>query len=207
MTDIDTLLDAVRAKTPSSSLGALEAFRALVFGSKAFFVSNAAETVLQVNLEKTPYYITPFFEKKDTFEHIQHTHSNLNTLCSDGLASWSETLHRDRAQKEFHEFGAGMHFVRSVSTEAFDVKAFVDIIERYNCHRKIGERIASDLIAFGQRTTTVQAHLVAQWEALENDLKNIGVTIDRAIPRLKPLTTTQTHLDDKISMLQKQFKR
>jgi len=200
-TQLQTLLDAAQNATLLRSEGSLMAFGNVVFGPEAQLSPTPMGVVLVAPIGSQMVAINQSFERVVYSVGPSYT---LEELCAHKFTSWNELVVRDQALKSFRPFGAGMVFRASTH---LDTEAFVCIIERYNCHRSIGERIAMDLIATGERTTTVQSHLVDRWSDLQRDLQKIGVRIERTLPRLTAPTLKTTNISHKVEALSKQFKR
>lgn len=200
-TQLQTLLDAAQNATLLRSEGSLAAFGNVVFGPDAQLSPTPLGVVLVAPIDSRMVAINQSFERVAYSATPSYT---LEELCEQKLTSWNELVVRDHALKSFRPFGAGMIFRAS---NHLDTESFVCTIERYNCHRSIGERIARDLIATGERTTTVQSHLVDRWSDLQRDLQKIGVRIERTLPRLTTATLEATNISHKVEALSKQFKR
>lgn len=201
-TQLQTLLDAAQNATLLRSEGSLAAFGEVIFGPEPQLTLTPMGVVLVAPIGSQMVAIDQSFQRVAYSVGPSYT---LEELCAQKLTSWNELVVRNQALKSFRPFGAGMIF-RS-TTSLLDAEAFVCIIERYNCHRSIGERIAADLMTTGERTTTVQSHLVDRWSDLQRDLNTIGVCIERTLPRLTASTLNATNISHKVEALSKQFKR
>lgn len=201
-TQLHTLLEAAQNATLLRSEGSLAAFGEVIFGPEAQLAPTPDGVVLVAQVGSQMVAINQLFQ---CVEYSRNPSYTLEELCAQKLTSWNELVVRDQALKSFRPFGAGMVF--RTTRDHFDAESFVCIIERYNCHRRIGERIAEDLIATGERTTTVQSHLIDRWPDLQRDLKKIGVCIERTLPRLTAPTLETTNISHKVEALSKQFKR
>ena len=101
-----------------------------------------------------------------------------------------------------HPQGVGM---RLRSAHVVDKEKFVKILWDYNCHEKISAPICDDLNRHGVRTTTVQFHLLDRWDALKADLKPLGVSVERVLPRLNGSTAAPRQLAAQVAQLQRQW--
>lgn len=200
-TQLQPLLEAAQNATLLRSEGCLAAFGDVVFG-EARLAQTTTGVVLVARIDQQMLAVNQWFQCAEYSIIRPYT---LEELCLKKITSWEELLVREQALKFFRPFGAGMKF--RTTSNRLDTDAFVSIIEKYNCHRSIGERIALDLIRVGERTTTVQSHLVDRWDDLQKDLIKIGVHIERTLPRLTASTLDMTNIASKVEALSKQFKR
>lgn len=92
-----------------------------------------------------------------------------------------------------------------VFAKRFDAQKFADIAHSYQCPRAVAEGIAQDLVTNGQRSTTVQYHLLQQWKAPEKDLRAVGVAVESTLPSLTPAAPSATHIKDRVEALRQQF--
>lgn len=198
---LSPLLYAAEQATSVRSVGVLDAFGCVVFAPHYQLAQSAQGIVLH-----SPHYgctVNQNFEGGAL--QVSRTWNSLETVCQQHKAPWSEIGIRSQSLIAFRPFGAGIRFVRIHSM--FDVEQFIRTVERYNCHRSVAERIAVDLVAVGERTTTVRSPLIEHWNDLQRDLKDVGIHIERTLPRLTPHSSTLTNLSDKIETLKRQFGR
>lgn len=199
---LDTLLDAAQTATLLRGAGVLSAFGQVVFGPKCGLSCTSDGVVLVGNIDHQPVCIDQSFHHSDVPLGSTYT---LEELCAHNLVPWQQIALRTQALQAFRPFGAGIKF--QCTSSNFNSDNFISLIERYNCHRNIGERIATDLLQTGERTTTVQSHLVDRWEDLQHDLSAIGVRIERVLPRLVAPTLEANNISTKVEALSRQFKR
>lgn len=198
---LSPLLHAAENATRARSVGVLDAFGQVVFGEDYCLAQGPQGIVLHSCLygcsvnQNLQYGQTP----------VSQIWNSLEEMCQQRKSPWSEIAVRSHSLRLFRPFGAGMRFVCLHPT--FDVDKFIKIIEQYNCHHSVAERIAQDLVAVGERTTTVRSHLVEHWNDLQQDLKAVGIQIERTLPRLSTSTPILTNLPEKIETLKRQFGR
>ncbi len=196
-----SLLDAAQNATLLRGEGVLAAFGQVVFGPTSGLGCTSQGVVLVGNVDNQRVCIDQSFQLNDVLTRCTYT---LEELCVNNIISWQQISLRTQALQAFRPFGAGIKFQ---STSEFNPDNFVSLIERYNCHRNIGARIATDLLQTGERTTTVQSHLVDRWDDLQNDLSAIGIRIERVLPRLIAPTLESNNISTKVEALARQFKR
>ena len=200
--NITALLDAAQKTSVSRGVGSLAAFGQVVFGTHARLADSPEGFVVVGCVNSKTVVVNQSFECVTT--NLTRCWETLEMMCDDGAAGWEEISCRARALELFRPFGAGIQFVLS---GPFNFDMFVSTVEKYNCPRVVGERIALDLLNVGERTTTVQSHLVDHWDAMQKDLKLCHVDIYRTIPQLTANTIASTNLEQKVDALKRQFKR
>ena len=200
-TQLDTLLNAAQSATLLRGEGVLDAFGQVIFGPTCGLACTSGGVVLAGHIDAQLVCIDQSFHVSDLFPSFTFT---LEELCANNLVSWQQISLRTQALQAFRPFGAGIKFQ---CMSQFNPDNFVSLIERYNCHRSIGERIATDLLQMGERTTTVQSHLVDRWDDLQQDLRAIGICIERVLPRLVAPTLEANNISTKVEALARQFKR
>jgi len=199
--DLLPLLRAAQEATPCRSEGVLAAFADVVLGSQVFWGHTAEGWVVSSPLIAGVAVTTEFCCVQAP---KNMPWASLQMLCANHLLDWEQEQIRGEQRKHFHCFGAGMRFTRTTSAEQFDIEEFLKVLGVYNCRRSAAERIAWDLMQTGERCTTVQSHLVAHWGQLEQDLWNIGVRVERALPRLFSGNSVG-NLPEKFQSLRRQF--
>lgn len=200
-TQLNTLLEAAQNATLLRGEGVLAAFGQVIFGPTCKLACTSKSVVLAGYIDHKLVCIDQSFQISDAPLRSTYT---LEELCAKNLTSWEQMSLRTQALQAFRPFGAGIKFQ---CTSKFNPDHFVSVIERYNCHRTIGERIAADLLQTGERTTTVQSHLVDRWDDLQHDLMAIGICIERVLPRLVAPTLEANNIPNKVEALARQFKR
>lgn len=183
---------------------------------------------IQIPTDKGYYYWTnqgqllSFVQMQTYFQTHHITPKRVeNTVSKKQLESWEkheffQNLEQHPISPLLRKQGLGMHF-QLLSPEKFKMESFISTLEQFQCHAKIGEKIALDLINQGERVTTTRYHLLEQWDRLEQALLQFGVELTRTWPQTKPVQIKLeqekpkpldlTQLKISIEALQNQYKR
>ena len=196
---LQPLLDAARPLVSHDPLGLCAAHQVVLMGAGHLARVHDAWW-LSVMVDGTPQWLS---EDLTLHARLPGTMTgaaiNYYDACAQGWAH-ADGGQLGRQTDLLRPLGVGMRFT---SSHAFCEEEFVQILWKYNCHERLARPICADLLNTGERTTTVQYHLLDRWPDMQHDLKALGIQIERVLPRLR--ATPVVDLSAQVSQLQQQF--